>query len=132
MALKSAANRLLWDAKVGMYQDNPTSTLKPQDGNALAVLYGLTDSPQKATAIGGNLGDRWNSFGAVTPEKGGNIATFPGSMEVLAHFAAGDDQRGLDLIRREWGYMLNSLWGPRARSGRGTRPTGPSTTAAPT
>ncbi len=114
VALKSAANRLLWDAKVGMYQDNPTSTLKPQDGNALAVLYGLTDSPQKATAIGGNLGDRWNSFGAVTPEKGGNIATFPGSMEVLAHFAAGDDQRGLDLIRREWGYMLNSPLGTKS------------------
>jgi hypothetical protein len=29
-------------------------------------------------------------------------------MEVQAHFAASDDEVGLELIRREWGYMLNS------------------------
>jgi hypothetical protein len=29
-------------------------------------------------------------------------------MEVMARFAAGDDAGALDLIRREWGYMLNS------------------------
>lgn len=106
--LKAAANARLWDPAVSMYRDNPSSTLYPQDGNSLAVMFGLTDSAAKATAITGNLVGRWNAFGATTPEKGGNIGTFPGSMEVLAHFVGGDDQRGLELIRREWGYMLNS------------------------
>jgi hypothetical protein len=32
-------------------------------------------------------------------------------MEVYAHFAGGDDQGGLDLIRREWGYMLTAAQG---------------------
>ncbi len=110
-ALKTAANTLLWEPAVGLYRDNPSSTVEPQDGNSLAVQYGLTATRAQNTAIAGNLGRRWNSFGAPTPEKGGNIATFPGSMEVQAHFAADDDQRGLDLIRREWGYMLNSPLG---------------------
>src|SRR2546423_295459 len=43
-ALKTAANARLWDANVGMYRDNPTSSLYPQDGNSLAVWFGLTDS----------------------------------------------------------------------------------------
>jgi len=108
VALRTAANSRLWDSAVGMYRDNPNSTLKPQDGNSLAVWLGLVDSPAKATAIAGNLVDRWNAYGARTPEKGDNIATFPGSMEVHAHFTADDDLRGLELVRRQWGYMLDS------------------------
>lgn len=29
-------------------------------------------------------------------------------VEVFAHFVAGNDARALDLIRLEWGYMLNT------------------------
>jgi hypothetical protein len=32
-------------------------------------------------------------------------------MEAMAHFAAGDDETGLDMIRLEWGYMLNAPYG---------------------
>jgi Bacterial alpha-L-rhamnosidase 6 hairpin glycosidase domain len=108
--LKAAANSVLFNPAVGLYRDNPTSTLYPQDGNSLAVWYGLTDSQAKNTGIARTLASRWNNFGALTPEKnnGGAIGTFPGSMEVQAHFAAGDDVDALTLIRREWGYMLNS------------------------
>ncbi|HEX3789866.1 MAG TPA: hypothetical protein VHW44_18510 [Pseudonocardiaceae bacterium] len=108
--LKAAANSLLWNPTVGLYRDNPGSTLYPQDGNSLAVWYGLTDSAAKNTTITRTLSARWNNFGALTPEKnnGGAIGTFPGSMEVQAHFVAGDDLGALTLIRREWGYMLNS------------------------
>lgn len=108
--LKSAANSLLWNAGVGLYKDNPSSTLYPQDGNSLAVWFGLTDSQAKNTAITGTLAARWERYGALTPEKnsGGAIGTFPGSMEVQAHFAAGDDADALAMIRREWGYMLTS------------------------
>lgn len=30
------------------------------------------------------------------------------STQVFAHFVAGNDARALDLIRLEWGYMLNT------------------------
>jgi hypothetical protein len=72
------------------------------------VWYGLVDSPSKAASISQSLTRNWNTYGAQTPEKSAAIGTFPGSMEVQAHFAAADDQIGLELIRREWGYMINS------------------------
>jgi hypothetical protein len=124
-AIKTAANAQLWNASVGLYRDNPTSTLYPQDGNSLAVWYGLTDSTAKNTAIARALAARWNNFGAASPEKdGGAIGTFPGSMEVQAHFVAGDDVNGLDLIRREWGYMLNSPTGTGSTFWEGFRSDG--------
>lgn len=108
--LKAAANRTLWDAAAGQYRDNPTSSLHPQDGNSLAVWYGLA-SVDQAARVDAALTTNWNSYGATTPEKDGNIGTFPGSVEVQAHFAAGDPTTALSLIRREWGYMLNSPLG---------------------
>ncbi|WP_272140116.1 alpha-L-rhamnosidase-related protein [Stigmatella ashevillensis] len=108
--LKSAANTRLWNPSIGLYRDNPSSTLYPQDGNSLAVWYKLTDSTQKDASIVRALTARWNHIGALTPEKndGGKIGTFPGSMELQAHLTAGDDVNALILMRREWGYMLNS------------------------
>jgi hypothetical protein len=124
--LKAAVNSRLWNPAVGLYRDNPTSTLYPQDGNSLAVWYGLTDSQAKNSAVTQALSVRWNNFGALTPEKndGGAIGTFPGSMEVQAHFTAGDDTAGLDLIRREWGYMLNSPIGTNSTFWEGFLPDG--------
>jgi hypothetical protein len=111
--LKAAANSLLWNANIGLYRDNPSSTRYPQDGNSLAVWYGLTDSQAKNTAITTALDARRNEYGALTPEKnsGGAIGTFPGSMEVQAHLVAGDDTSALAMIRREWGYMLTTPTG---------------------
>jgi hypothetical protein len=57
--------------------------------------------------ISNSLTKNWNKYGSQTPEKPGSIATFPGSMEVQAHFVANNTNAGLELIRRQWGYMLN-------------------------
>ncbi len=108
--LKSAVNDTLWDDAAGQYRDNPASGLHPQDGNALAVWYGIAPA-DRAARISASLTTNWNGYGATTPENGGQISTFPGSMEVQAHLVAGDSTRALDLIRREWGYMLNSPLG---------------------
>ncbi|GLY43189.1 hypothetical protein Amsp01_092120 [Amycolatopsis sp. NBRC 101858] len=113
-ALKAAANARLWDSGAGMYRDNPASGLYPQDGNSLAVWYGLTDSPSKATSIVRALAGRWNAFGATTPEWGGGVHPFSGGMEVQAHFAAGDDFTALAQIRRTWGHMLTSPVGTKS------------------
>jgi len=106
--LRAAIQSRLWDSAAGMYSDVPGSTLFPQDGNALALWFGIPESLLQCAQISSNLKHRWNGFGAVTPERPGAIATFPGSMEVMAHFAAGEDANALDLIQLEWGYMLAS------------------------
>lgn len=108
--LKAAINATLWDDAAGEYRDNPTSDLHPQDGNSLAVWYGVAPAG-RAQRISAALTTDWNRYGATTPENGGQISTFPGSMEVQAHLAAGDTAQALELIRREWGYMLNSPLG---------------------
>lgn len=109
-ALKAAINARLWDGAAGEYRDNPASDLYPQDGNSLAVWYGVAPAA-RAKRISAALTTDWNSYGATTPENGGQISTFPGSMEVQAHLQAGDTMQALELIRREWGYMLNSPLG---------------------
>ena len=108
--MKSGVNDLLWDARAGQYRDNPDSALHPQDGNSLAVWYGLAPR-SRAARVSTALTTNWNSYGATTPEKGGEIGTFPGSMELNAHLQAGDATTALQLMRREWGYMLNSPMG---------------------
>ncbi len=107
-SVRSAINLYLWDAGVGLYMDVPGSSLHPQDGNSLAVWFDVPDSTAKSVSISTALRGRWNQFGAATPERPNAIATFPGSMEVMAHFAAGDDTTALSLIRLQWGYMLSS------------------------
>jgi hypothetical protein len=107
-SVRAAINLYLWDASAGMYMDVPGSSLHPQDGNSLAVWFGIPDSTAKSLSISTALKGRWNQFGATTPERTNAIATFPGSMEVMAHFVAGDDAIALSLIRLEWGYMLSS------------------------
>jgi hypothetical protein len=106
-ALKQAINKVLWDPQAGAYKDNSSSTLHPQDGNALAVWFGATDSEEQARSALAELRGNWLARGAHTPEWTG-IHPFPGSMEVAARFAADDDTDALDLIRREWGYTLNA------------------------
>ena len=112
--LRRAVNQLFWDGNGGEYANSPGSTLHPQDGNSLALWFGLVDSQARAMSVSGALRQNWNTFGAQTPEKPNAISSFTGSMEVHAHFAGGDDQTGLDLIRRQWGYMLNSAIGTKS------------------
>ncbi|HEY3870632.1 MAG TPA: hypothetical protein VGM10_19875 [Actinocrinis sp.] len=109
-SLKTQINNRLWDSSAGAYKDNPGSTLHPQDGNSLAVWYGVASSAQ-ATSIVNYLHGDWNSIGAQTPEFGDNISPFAGSMEVYARFTADDDVDALNLIRDEWGFMLGSPLG---------------------
>jgi hypothetical protein len=109
-AVKDAVNTRLWDNDAGQYRDNPGSSLHPQDGNSVAVWFGLAPA-DRAQRVSAALTTNWNGYGATTPEKNSEIATFPGSMELQAHLAAGNSTRALELIRREWGYMLNSPLG---------------------
>jgi hypothetical protein len=111
--LKTQAQYQLWDGTVGAYKDNPGSTLHPQDGNSLAVWFGLQDIPADVRGLSYVHKENWNALGSVTPEWG-QISTFIGSMELMSHFVAGYDTRGLDLIRKTWGFMLTDPKGPQS------------------
>jgi hypothetical protein len=118
-SLKTQINSVLWDTSTGSYKDNPTSTLHPQDGNALAAWLGVVDSPAKAKSISYALNENWNDKGSRGPEftiGSGvpKISTFASSMELMGHFEAGYAGRGLDMIRSMWGYMLNASQGPQS------------------
>ncbi|MFJ2202570.1 MGH1-like glycoside hydrolase domain-containing protein [Streptomyces violaceusniger] len=123
-AIKTAANSRLWDASKGVYKDNPTSGLYPQDGNSLAVWYGLTDSTAKSRSIITQLGTRWGTYGPTTPEWGGNVSPFVGGMELNARFTANDDYTALAQIRRTWGHMLNSDIGTKSTFWEGIKADG--------
>ncbi len=120
--LKTAVNATLWDTSVGAFVDQPGSTLHPQDGNALAVWFGVIDDPSRAKGLSYVHAENWSAFGSVTPEfhtsglgtGWGAISTFVGSMELMSHFVAGYDTRGLDMIRLMWGYMLASTNGTQS------------------
>ncbi|KAG8702624.1 hypothetical protein FRC08_003359 [Ceratobasidium sp. 394] len=66
--VKQAINLELWDERQGMYRDNTTSMLLPQDGNSLAVWFDVANSREKAIRISEGLQKNWNEYGAVAPE----------------------------------------------------------------
>ena len=113
--LRSNIQRHLWDPNMGAFFDNTARPhqLYPQDGNSLAVWFNVTDT-QQAASVSEYLQSNWGSYGASTPEWGNNIGTFPGSMEVHAHMAAGRAERAHALMRLQWGYMLNKPEGTRS------------------
>jgi hypothetical protein len=113
-ALRNTVNAKLWNPAIGLYLDTTNGGVYPQDGNALAVWFGLTTSAAQNQQISQALTSRWSQVGAVSPEVAGLVGTFPGSMEVQAHFVAGDDVTALQLIRREWGYQLSNPNGPQS------------------
>ncbi|KAJ6096976.1 hypothetical protein N7486_007722 [Penicillium sp. IBT 16267x] len=104
--VKTAANKLLWDSSAGMYRDNQTTTLHPQDGNAWAIKANITQSETQRNAISAALKARWGTYGAPAPEAGATISPFIGGFELQAHYIAGQPNAALDLLRLQWGYML--------------------------
>ncbi|KAJ5953589.1 hypothetical protein N7454_000485 [Penicillium verhagenii] len=104
--VKSAANKLLWDSSSGMYRDNETTTLHPQDGNTWAIKANITQSNKQRRTISAALKARWGTYGAPAPEAGATISPFIGGFELQAHYIAGQPNAALDLLRLQWGYML--------------------------
>ncbi|KAL1937159.1 hypothetical protein VTO73DRAFT_14501 [Trametes versicolor] len=105
-ALKQRFNEVFWLPSAGLYRDNDTTTLCPQDANSMAVLFNLTATPEQVASVSEGLTKNWNELGPVAPELPDTISPFISGLELQAHFAAGNDARAMDLLRREWGYML--------------------------
>jgi hypothetical protein len=106
--LRVAIMKHLWDPTKGAFWDNTNNhKLYPQDGNSLAVWFNVTTSDQQSKSISDYLLSNWGEFGSSTPEWHDAIGTFPGSMEVHAHMAAGQVDRAHELMKLQWGYMLD-------------------------
>ncbi|POS74643.1 hypothetical protein DHEL01_v206966 [Diaporthe helianthi] len=108
--IKSAANELLWDNSTSLYRDNETTTLHPQDGNAWAIVSNLTLSTPQSLAVSDALKSRWGPYGAPAPEAGGSpetVSPFIGYFELMAHYMAGNASASHELMRTEWGFMLD-------------------------
>ncbi|GAB7362002.1 hypothetical protein MBLNU230_g2038t1 [Neophaeotheca triangularis] len=105
--LKTAANARLWDESSGLYFDNETTTLHPQDGNSWAVVANLTSSLNQSAAISSALSDRWGEYGAPAPEAGDAVSPFITGFELQAHLLSQNVDAALKLMRRQWGFMLN-------------------------
>lgn len=110
--IKEQFNALLWDDEAGLYNDNTDSSLKPQDGNSLALLYNLTQTAEQKAAISEGLEGNWNTFGPVTPELDDTISPFISSIELLAHLhGAENPERAFRLLHLLWGYLLDDSTG---------------------
>ena len=81
-ALKQRFNDVFWLASEGMYRDNDTTTLCPQDANSMAVLYNLTQTPEQAASVSEGLTKNWNDLGPVAPELPDTISPFISGLEV--------------------------------------------------
>lgn len=106
--VKTSANRLLWNDTAGLYHDNETTTLMPQDGNCWAVVANLTNSSSQNTAISAGLANRWTAYGAPAVEAANAVSPFISGFELQMHLLAGNASAALDLMRLEWGFMLNN------------------------
>jgi hypothetical protein len=110
-----------WDAAAGAFRDTTDTDddVHPEDGNAFAVLAGLASPQQASSALGylsqyearpwGNAitdSDDWDrpAWGTQGVDR---VYPFISYYEVLARYAAGEDDSALELIRREWGWMLD-------------------------
>ncbi len=141
-AVKAAFGAAFWNAKVGAFDDTTSdSTTRPEDGNAFAVLAGVATAAQARSALrylwnhdtrsyGNTIVDNQAWDGPVWGEEA-NLRVYPfmSYFEVCARFEVDDDDDALNLIRREWGYMLTmgpgTMWetiGPFGGAPTGDRP----------
>ena len=81
-ALKMRYNEVFWDNSVGLYRDNATTTLYPQDANSFAVIYNLTLNSSQIQRISEGLTRNWNDLGPVAPELPDTISPFIAGFEV--------------------------------------------------
>ncbi|TVY48327.1 hypothetical protein LCER1_G008126 [Lachnellula cervina] len=109
--LKTAVNKLNWDASVGAFKNSDTdASVHPEDGNSLALLFGVADS-SKVQSISKQLTSNWGPIGAICPELPNNIVPYIEGFEIKGHLVARQATRALDLIRRSWGWYLNNPYG---------------------
>ncbi|MDZ5619780.1 alpha-L-rhamnosidase-related protein [Nocardioides bizhenqiangii] len=113
-----AIDRHLWDEEAGALRWYPhRSDVHPQSANSLAVWWGLLDEQRADRAMVYLRDHNWVERGARTPERDDDLQLLFGSFEVQAQLAAGDPEAqraAVDLMERQWGWMLEQPQGPQS------------------
>ena len=107
-------NDRLWSEEAGAYVDTYDRSYVPQDGNALALLFGLADERQSSLVMKTLQKKCWTPYGSTILDKhmthtmNGNetISPLMQSLEIEARFLCGDTEGAMELTRRFWGTML--------------------------
>lgn len=114
----AAIDRHLWDEQTGALQWYPDrDDIHPQSANSLAVWWGLLDEERGDRAMAALREANWVERGARTPERDNDLQLLFGSFELQAQLAAGDpaaQEAAVDLMKRQWGWMLESPQGPQS------------------
>lgn len=120
--LRNVTLEFCYESEVGLFRDNavPSTTIYPQDANALALAFGMTGGDIKSsstetvdplwTSISSGLVRNWLSPSdpcPITPELPGHVSPFISSWEVRGHFMARETDHALELIRTLWGRYLD-------------------------
>ncbi|KAF1933300.1 glycoside hydrolase family 78 protein [Didymella exigua CBS 183.55] len=105
--IRASANELLWNEEAGMYIDNETIALMPQDGNSWAVVANLTVNSTQVQRISAALASRWTPYGAPALEAADAISPFISGLELQTHFLAENTTAALGFMRLQWGFMLD-------------------------
>ncbi len=108
-----------WDSKAGAFFDTTEDARShPQDGNAFAVLAAVASPDQAKSALGWLSDHNARVYGNTINDSAAwddpafgyqsqlRVYPFVSYFEVEARFVTGLDSSAVDLIRREWGYML--------------------------
>ena len=109
-SLQANITSRLFDTTKGAYRDNDTaagSVLYPQDGNSLAIRFGVETDLSRQQTISDYLIGNLNQYGSVNPEGQGLITPFISSHELEAHFVAERNANAYKQLRTMWGYMLS-------------------------
>jgi hypothetical protein len=110
---------VFWDPAAGAFADTTVDrTTHPQDGNSFAVLAGVGSPAERASALAYLSAHNTRDYGNTITDSqvwddpawgdhaNDRVYPFMSYFELLARFKAGDTANALNLIRREWGYML--------------------------
>jgi hypothetical protein len=124
-ALRPVADQAFWDPAAEAFKDTTDGPLAhSQDGNVFAILAGVASREQARAALAYITAHCWYGYGdsiidlpvwdgfPFGYESNQRVYPFMGYFELLARFREGLDESALNLIHREWGYMLDN--GPRS------------------
>lgn len=117
--VRAAFGDAFWDARAGSFRDSVgDSETHPEDAAAFAALARLGSAAQRSSALAYLWNHGRQEYGNTIVDSStwdgpswgwqGNLRVYPfiSYFDVLARFESGDDAAALDLLRREWGYML--------------------------
>ncbi|MBQ7969266.1 MAG: hypothetical protein IJ292_05535 [Clostridia bacterium] len=107
-------NERLWSEEKKAYVDTYDTSYIPQEGNALAILFGLANAERTELIKEMLCENLWSDYGSTVLSKylqhtrGGNATVSPlmNMYEAEARFKTGDAEGAVELIRRCWGMQL--------------------------